>query len=92
MPSHTGVKRKMKTKKFRGGGLAPAKAGKLLEDNGSLSDAQKGLFGLVRGGGTPSRLRRRQKGGPVNAKDGGLVIVIGDKPKKGAASGRRGKK
>ena len=53
MPVHTSVKRK--AKKLRGGGLTPGKAGKLLKDNGSLTDPQKGLFGLVRGGGSPSR-------------------------------------
>jgi len=90
MPSHTGVKRK--AKKLRGGGLTPRKAGILLEEDDELSKKQKGLFGLVKGGGTPSRLKRRQKGGPVNARGGGLIITIGDKPKKLAASGRRGKK
>lgn len=42
-----------------------AKAGEMLrhgEVGGkALSEGQKGLFGLIRGGGTPTRMKKRRK-------------------------------
>jgi len=42
-----------------------AKAGEMLRHgevrDKPLSEKQKGLFGLIRGGGTPTRMRRRKK-------------------------------
>jgi hypothetical protein len=45
--------------------LTQAKAGTMLRENRArgrpLTKKQKGLFGLIRGGGTPTRLARRRK-------------------------------
>lgn len=59
MPSHTIAERRKR------GLPGPKKAGKILR-HGSvhgnpLSTGQKGLFGLIRGGGTPTRLSRHRR-------------------------------
>lgn len=50
----------------RGGRLSPEKAKKMLRDNSAqghpLTPKQKGLFGLIAGGGTPSRMNAKRKG------------------------------
>ena len=49
----------------RGRSLGPAKAKKMLEDNSAqghpLTDKQRGLFGLIAGGGTPTRTKRKRR-------------------------------
>ena len=50
-------------------GLSPAKAHKMLEDNSAqghpLSDKQRGYFGMIAGGGTPTHMadKKSWKGG-----------------------------
>ena len=46
-------------------GLSPGKARKMLHDNSAqghpLTNKQRGLFGLVAGGGTPTRTKRSRR-------------------------------
>lgn len=84
---------KNQVKMFQGGGLTKRKAGQILEEGQiggrPLTDPQKRLFGFVKGGGRPTRLREMR--------GGGLVIMFGPPPEglkeeKSPASGRRGKR
>ena len=46
-------------------GLGPAKAKQMLKDNSAqghpLTPAQKGYFGLIAGGGTPTRINKSKR-------------------------------
>lgn len=60
------ARRKLAKRSSGASSISPEKAKKMLRDNSAqghpLTPKQKGLFGLIAGGGTPNRMHGKRKG------------------------------